>query len=341
MRSSSGLRQLGEGGNGQEWVLARGFCAYTVLDGAAVPARKRKGFAEMALARWSPFPDTGSHVEWVGDRAMVWAWSRTRVLESAEGDALPPPRRIWPESIFRGAPKDAGDELVALDEGVEGRFWRGGIMEASRWWPEAPDLPEWNEFRRGAGQPPAAGLPAVVEPPLQAQPWATTAGPGLRETVGQYRDYLQMAVVGVAAAVVTALLVGVLALKVSIWQVDRQIAEQEQALEKIIDARDRALQGRAAVDARLALRPPAGQVELLGLVSGLMRGNWQLLEWKLPDARTLEVSARMANPDPRAIVGAWEASRRFADVTAELGKQPNSVVIKAHVLRKPEKDGRK
>jgi hypothetical protein len=125
----------------------------------------------------------------------------------------------------------------------------------------------------------------------------------------------------------------VLALKISIWQVDRQIAEQEQALDKIITARDSALQARAAIDARLSLRPPAGQVELLGVVSGLMRGQWQLLEWKLPDARTLEVTARMTNPDPRAIVSAWEASKRFTDVTAELGKQPNSVVIKAHIQR--------
>ena len=72
-----------------------------------------------------------------------------------------------------------------------------------------------------------------------------------------------------------------------------------------------------------------------------MRGSWQLLEWKQADSRTLEVTARMQNPDPRAIVSAWEASGRFADVTAELGKQPGSVVVKAHVLRKSAKSGSK
>ena len=333
LRGSNGLRQLSEGGNGQEWLLARHLCAYTVLEGAAVPARKRKGFVDMALARWSPFADTQSHVEWVGDRAMVWAWSRARVLAGPDAIDLPSPRRMLPESLFRDAPQVSGEQLVQLDEGLEGRVWREHVLVASRWWSAAPDLHDWNEFRRGAGLSPASAVPGILAANLQPQPWVASGSPDIREAFGHYRGYLTLAAAGVATAVLMALLVGVLALKISIWQVDRQIAEQEQALDKIITARDSALQARAAIDARLSLRPPAGQVELLGVVSGLMRGQWQLLEWKLPDARTLEVTARMTNPDPRAIVSAWEASKRFTDVTAELGKQPNSVVIKAHIQR--------
>lgn len=333
LRGSDGLRQLSEGGNGQEWILARGFCAYTVLDGAAVPPRKRRGFVDMAVARWSPFNDAQSHVEWVGDRAMVWAWSKSRVLAGPDDTVLAAPRRIWPESLYRGQPQLEGEEVVALDEGVEARAWRDGVMVASRWWPAAPDLPEWNEFRRGAGLPPAFALPVLSEHPLGDRPWAAPKAIGIGEAFGHYRDYLAMAAVGAGSAVLAALLVGVLALKVSNWQLDRDIAEKEQSLEKIIDARDSALRARAAIDARLSLRPPAGQIELMSLVSGLMRGNWQLVEWKLPDAETLEVTARMSNPDPSAIVTAWEASKRFGDVTAELGKQPDTVVVKAHVLR--------
>ena len=99
------------------------------------------------------------------------------------------------------------------------------------------------------------------------------------------------------------------------------------------------MKARAAIDARIAMRPPAGQVELLALVSGLISGNWQLLEWKVPDAQTLEMTARMANPDPRAIVSAWEGSGRFSAVTAEIGRQPDSVVVKARILRAPLRKG--
>ena len=333
LRGSDGLRPLADGGNGQEWVLARGFCAYTVLDGSAVPPRKRRGFVDMAVSRWSPFADAQSHVEWIGDRAMVWAWSKSRALAGPDDTILPVPRRTWPESLFRGQPRIEGEELVALDEGVEARAWRHGVMTASRWWPETPDLPEWNEFRRGAGLPPASALPVQASYPLGDRPWAAQQSAGLSEAFGHYRDYLTMAGVGISAALLSTLLVGVLALKVSNWQLDEDIAEREQALEKIIDARDRAQQGRAAIDSRLALRPPAGQVELLSLVSGLMRGNWQLVEWKMADAQTLEITVKMVNADPSAIVSAWEASKRFTEVTAEIGKQPETVVVKARILR--------
>ena len=326
---------MAEGGNGQEWVLARNYCAYTVLDGSAVPPRKRRGFVDMAVSRWSPFADAQSHVEWVGDRAMVWAWSRSRALAGPDETQLPPPRRTWPESLFRGQPRLEGEELVALDEGIEARAWRDGVMTASRWWAEAPDLQEWNEFRRGAGLPPATALPEQSSYPLSDRPWTAQKAIGLGEAFGHYRNYLAMAVVAIGVAALSALLVGVLALKVSNWQLDEDIAAHEQALEKIIDARDRAQQGRAAIDARLDLRPPAGQVELLAVVSGLMRGNWQLLEWKMADTQSLEVTAKMRNADPSAIVTAWEASKRFTAVTAEIGKQPDTVVVKARILRAP------
>jgi len=336
LRGNDGLRQLSEGGNGQEWVLARGFCAYTVLDGAAVPSRKRRGFVDMAVSRWSPFADPQSHVEWAGDRAMVWAWSRARALDGGDEQApAPAPRRIVPESLFRGQPQADAQELVALDAGHEGRVWRDNVLVSSHWWPDVPPLQDWNEFRRGAGLPPADALPEPMPYPLADQAWSAARGQGVAESLGQYRQKALLAVAAVAAAVLAALLVGALALKVSIWQVDRQIAAREQALGRIIDARDNALQARAAIDAELALRPPAGQIELLALVAGLIPGQWQMQEWKTLDAETLQVTMKMPNGDPRAIVTALENSKRFTGVTAEIGRQRDIVVIKARVLRAP------
>lgn len=333
LRASEGLQRLSEGGGGQEWILARAFCAYTVLDGVAVPPRKRRAFAEMSVARWAPFADVQSHVEWVGDKAMVWAWSRSRVLAGEDGEPLPPPRRILPESLLRGAPQEHGEALAAMADGCEGRVWRDGVMQVSRWWPAAPELHEWNEFRRGAGLSPAATVPELQALPLGERTWSAQRRVDFGDALGQYRNYLVAGAAGLAAAVFSALLVGAFALKASIWQVERDIADREKALEKIINARDAALQAQGAITQALALRPPAGQLELLSLMPRLFRGNWQLVEWKMPDAQTLEVTARMANPDPRAIVSAWEDSKRFAEVTAQLGRQADTVVVKARVLR--------
>ena len=79
----------------------------------------------------------------------------------------------------------------------------------------------------------------------------------------------------------------------------------------------------------------------MALVSGLMRGSWQLQEWKLLAADNLQVTAQMTNPDPRAIVTAWEASGRFTEVTAELGRQANGVVVKARVLPAKREAGKR
>jgi len=131
--------------------------------------------------------------------------------------------------------------------------------------------------------------------------------------------------------------VACIALKVSIWQVDRDIHALEQSLDKIIVARERALAGQVDIEKTLGLRPPAGQVQLLSAVGKAMRGAWQLVEWKMPDADNLQLTASMANPDPSAIVTAWEASGQFTEVTAEMGAQRNQVVVKARVLRASKK----
>ena len=314
-------------------MLAREYCAYTTLDGAAVPARKRRGFVDMAVARWAPFARPDAHVEWTGDRAMVWAWSRDQVLAGGEeGALLDAPRRVLPESLYRGQPRMEGEELLAMDAGCEGRVWRNGLLVATRWWPQPPALAEWNEFRRGAGLAPAGQVAESTAYPLAERPWSAPQLRGFGEVVGQQRRLLLAIGVCLGSAAVGALLVACISLKVSIWQVDRDIQAREQSLEKIITAREQALAAKASIDRTLALRPPAGQVQLLATVTRLMRGPWQLVEWKMADADNLQLTANMPNADPRAIVTAWERSGQFSDVTAEVGGQ-KQVVVKARVVR--------
>ena len=295
----------------------------------------------MAVARWAPFANPQSHVEWMGDRAMVWAWSRDQILDGGQdAEPLLAPRRVLPESLYRGQPQREGEELVAMDAGCEGRVWRGGVLAATRWWPAPPMLVEWNEFRRGAGLQPAQQVPEPLPYPLAERPWSAPQLRGLGEVVGQQRRLLLVIVTGLAAAAIGTLLVAGIALKVSIWQVDRDIQAQEQALEKIIVARDNALAGQVSINKTLAIRPPAGQVQMLSTVARIMRGPWQLVEWKMPDADNLQLTVSMPTADPSAIVTAWEASGQFTDVTAEMGAQRNQVVVKARVLRSKPKAGR-
>ena len=94
-------------------------------------------------------------------------------------------------------------------------------------------------------------------------------------------------------------------------------------------------QSRAAIEAQLACRPPAGQIQLLFEVDRLMGGGWRLQEWRMPDPARLELVANKNNPDARAIVSAWEGSGRFKDVTAEIGRTPGEIKVSATIVRPP------
>ncbi len=270
----------------------------------------------------------------MGDRAMVWAWSRDQILSSGpDAEPLVAPRRALPESLYRGQPQREGEELIVMDAGCEGRVWRAGVLAATRWWPQTPMLADWNEFRRGAGVKSELGVPEPLSYELAERPWSAPQLSGFGEMVGQQRRLLLVLVSGLSAAAIGAMLVACIALKVSIWQVDQDIQARAKSLEKIIIARDQALGAQASIAKTLGLRPPAGQVQLLAKVGKVMRGQWQMLEWKMPDADHVELTAVMPSADPSAIVTAWEGSGQFSEVTAEMGAQRNQVVVKALVLR--------
>lgn len=338
LRRSDGLQALEAGGAGHEWIVARELCAYTVVNASAVPQGRRREFAATAVRRWSPFPDPQSHVEWVGDRAMVWAWSRARVLGDAdEAPVQAQPRRLWPESLYRGEPHASGEELVAMDHGFEGRVWRGHVLASSAWWPEVPARAEWNAFLRGAGLPTMAAVPVPREAPLARVPWNARRPRDLGEMATHYRGLLVAGAVGLVVAVLTTSLVAALALLVSIGQVEDEIAAQDEGLQRILAAREQAGRDAEAIRALLALRPPASQVELIADVAPLLppAGSWALREWRMPSPDTLELDLHLPQADPAAIVEAWEASPRFSGVTVDLLQEPDEIGIRARVERIP------
>lgn len=318
--------------------MARGLCAYTTLDGSAIPARSRRGFADMAVSRWAPFADPQALVEWAGDRAMVWAWSKAQVLalDPATGRAPPVPRRIVPETLLRGTAQADGEVLIAMDQGFEGRAWKDGFLVAACWWAEIPGVDEWNQFRRGVGQPPVREVPEAAQWTLADRPWTAQKMRGIGTTLGEQRRVLAAAGAGIAAAAIFSLLTASAALKISIWQVERDIAQREQGLVQIIAARDAALADAGEVQSLLDSRPAAGPTQLFVEVGKLMGSTWRLQEWRMPDSGHLELVAGMTNPDPRAIVAAWESSGRFTDVSAELGRTPGEIRVKAAIIRPKE-----
>lgn len=313
--------------------MARELSAYTVVDASAVPGKLRRGYASTAAGRWSPFADPQFHFEWNGGKAMVWAWSRAGVLEGDGLEAVSPPRRLTPESLYRGQPRADGESLLAMDRGVEGRVWRNYLLGACQWWPQVPSQQEWNQFRRAAGLAPEASMPAVEASELADRTWTPPRAAGLADVVTRHRALAVALACGLGVAVLSAQLAAGLSLVVACWQVDNEIAAQDRGVQTILAAREKAMVDATAVDALLALRPPAGQIQLLTAVSALLpAGGWKLLDWRMPDPGKLELVAQMPKSDPQALVESWEASGRFRNVTVELGRDAREVDIKAEIV---------
>ncbi len=319
--------------------MSRALCAYAVFECPALSAARRKAFLDTAVRRWAPFPDPQFHAEWVGRKAMVWAWSKAVVGTLGGGvdddPAAATPRRILPESIFVGSVDDAGAVLLAVAEGVEGRVWRERVLVASRWWRQSPDRVEWNEFLRGSGLPAIDDVPIPEPAPLSARGWSLTGGDHLAGLALRYRS---QALAAIAGLVTFSLMVPIAGAGRALWiesRIEAEIAAKDEGLQRIMRAREAAERDAARAAGLLALRPPARQSELLPAVLPLLGQNVRILEWRLPTPDSLEVTLALPNPDPLALVQAWQDSGRFRDVTADLGRSAGEVTVRGRILARP------
>jgi hypothetical protein len=316
--------------------VARELCLYLHVDAARIPAKQRDGFVALAVRRAAPFADPEHDVLWLQGHAAVWYWSRERVRALA-GGAL----RCRAEALFRGqvqrsdcvellALETAPDTGEAFDAGLEARVWRGGRLEASRWWAQRPDAAAWEAFARGAGLGAGQAQPDPVPAPLRPQPLA--GGAERLALAGQLNSQRRLIAATLAIAALALLVWQGASAARAAWRVhsvERQIGQLSTGMSRIIDARESADGARARIDELLALRPPASQTRLLAEVKRITPGTWQLASWTQPGPESLEVTLRVSSPDVAAIVAAWEASPLLQDVTPATSGSAGEVTLQA------------
>lgn len=324
---------LRAGGAAQAWVLARSLCAYTRIDCASVPRRERPSFLDLAIRRWAPFPDAMHHVSWSGDQAMVWAWPTSALQDPADADARPEVVRCTPESIYLGQPEAEAAGLQACVEGVEGRVWRQGVLHASMWWPQLPSLADWNGFLRGAGLPVQDAVPAPESVPLQAAPWVSHRGPSLGELGRRHGRRLAVGTVAAAAFLVAWQVGALVPLAWREFALQRELARLEPSLGPIIGAREAAEADLVRIESLLALRPPRTQTDLMANVAqAAPPGAVRITRWQYDAGDGLQVTLELSQPDPQALVAAYEASPLLDAVSVEPGDGPQRLRLRARVV---------
>ena len=315
-------------------VVGRELCLFLAVDASRIPAKQRADFVALAVRRAAPFPDPIHQTAWTGPYAAVWYWPRARVHDLLGSQALTVGRFVA-ESQYTGAPlADDGAELLALEDGFEGRAWKQGRLVADRWWADVPAQDEWDGFLRGAGLSPAQ-IPGTVKAPVAETPWAQKRQ-GPRLVLDDADTWLRRG--GIAVAALGCLALGFesgagLRGMTDVRATEDALQRLDQPLTRILDARAKAEQGADNLQRLMTLRAPQGQLAMLAEVKRVMPSqDWRIVQWQQTALDRLEVVFAVGNVDAAALVSAWESSPMFTEVGSTVDEAAKRVTIRARVV---------
>lgn len=312
-----------------EWVVARSLSHYHCFDLHKIPPARRDATLELRIRQWSPFREHATYSVWHKGYAQVWLWDGA-AQEEARLAAGVKHAGVVPESLLRPPAAD-GLQILPCLEGVEARLWRQGVLHASRWWAQPPSPQEWNYFLRAHQLPLDTALEVEAEAPLLPRAW------GRRRRamgwLGGLRN--ERAWAGIGAALLLTVLtwqgMGVWKQHQALGKVQNEIDSLSARAAPILQARNQAVNERAAVAGLLALKPyPAHLLILAAVAEQLPDSEARLTEW-LYDAGALRFTIHAQNIDPRIYVQRFQDHPMFTEVKSETGRQPDQIVMHMRV----------
>lgn len=245
-------------------LISRGVMRHRSFNLAGIAETDRLGALQAQLAAWQPMPDAVYLVSWQGEVAQAFAVDAQGLADAGVKAAA------WlPETLAREAGTD-GVRLVKTLDGVEGQSWKGGVLQASRWWPERPALAEWQQFLRQAHW---SGPPPERVPEAEALAWMRPGRlPVLSEQLGQSRQGSERWLV----TVLLLLMLGLSAMTARIlWdshdarrRAQLGLADMRDQVAPVLNAREKALQ---AADQSAALVSQLQAPQALELMAELLR----------------------------------------------------------------------
>ena len=319
-----------------QWVLTRPMYRFQMLDLTQVPAKNRTQALRLELAQWTPFASSDYYVGWHGQHALVWGWDADKVQQAILAQGLKPQRaRILPESVLQ-TPVENGLCLSRCHEGYEGQLWRESQLERSRWWPQLPAQDEWLMFQRDAGVAPdeqQTRPPAPRTAPLNLQPWVNESGSADDQKIQIERLVVAL---GIFLLLLPTFWYGFSLYKMqrAISQLHVQKAQMQREAGPIAQARGRALDYLARIDALRAVAPYPDQLALMAKIAGaLPQDKSYIKDWDFRQGQlkfTLVSSGDISNT---FLIGVLQQIGSFRDVKALPGRDPKSVTFQMDVNR--------
>lgn len=309
----------------REWVIARGLCHYRTFSFNDIPSARWDEALTHKIRQWSPFSEYNTYIVWKNAQAQVWLWQRQQQQQAFEQAGIKQAICL-PETVIRPRPEQDEARLIQSLTGVEGQFWQQGVLMASRWWLNMPNLSEWNNFLRARGLATVETVPTAIELPLLEKPWGKPRGRFSGTRLQQERLWILLSI----AALI--LIFSWEAIHIWRWQsatteVQTRIDALSLETTPILDARTQTLAAKTKIEQLSALNRYPSQLELIAQVAEkLPRNGAKLVEW-FYQAGELRFTVESAAIDPRFYVEAFQSVPIFHDVKSETNNNPNQIVM--------------
>ena len=318
------------------WILSRCFVRQNIFEVAqTLPDSKRKLALGLLVRKWSPFPSSQFAVQWVGNRACVYAWDGDAAAAAIAASGFPAARcSVWPETFFR-PPMADGYRLAAMTDGVEGQVWKSGFLAATRWWPVPPSARDWATFLRASGvelTQAALIVPPAAQSDLLPQPWTMLAAPvtDLWSLVQNERA------AAVAATIIAAPFLYYLAQSATLigstMRVESRISALTAANQSIRADRGTAFTNLESIEAYLSLDRLPSQFETMNTVMALLLDSKVSVgEWSF-DGGNLEILVQADRPlEAPFFIEMFEKDDHFSNVSGTVGNQQRELRLSMQV----------
>ncbi len=318
-----------------QWVLSRPLYRFQVFDLEHVPTKNRVQALQLELSQWTPFVSSDYYVGWSGRKALVWCWDADRARQAIAAEGLKPKRvHIMPETVLQ-TPVDNGLSLSRCSEGFEGQFWRDSRLEHSRWWQKLPTQEEWLMFQRDAGIPSdeqQSQPPVPRAASLNSRPWLDTAG-----SASDQKLRIERLAIAICALLLLAPTLwygfSLYKLQRSQTQLHKQLTKLQRDAEPILQARSKALERLARIDALRSLDPYPAQLELMAKIAEILpKNNAYLKDWDFQTGQLKVTIVSTADLSATYLIGVLQQAGLFHDVKALPGPDPRSVTFQMSVV---------
>ena len=325
----------GEGRGRRVWVVSRALCRFFKVPFLPeVSAARQLDALKLQIERLSPFAETGSHYHFGASAIGLWVWDARAMQDAADAVEVEARRlTVLPETAIQ--PAGEGLRLVECLDGVEGQYWVGGDLMASRWWPSVPDERNWALFQRGASVTPnhlSPAPPEATQLPWLGQSWTRTPRVGWTDL-----GSLDLKLAAVAAAVLLTVGYGYfgaewLRLHWAVSGIEAQIAAAANETRPITHARAAAIGDIAAIKQLHDLNPYPGQLTLMARVANILPKNETHFTGWTYDRGQLEITLGAGHPlDATFFVRALDKVPGFKNVSAERAGGDNTLRIRLNV----------